>query len=130
MNTNTKELSQYLRDSCFNPTLTTFANAISKGKFLRWTGLDWTTILQNTQEPITIKKNILAKKRKIYNLNKRTLSKMKNPFEDAFTNQEQKKTHKCGAVLNPFTQKELVYSDLTGYFPIRFSQGNQFMIVV
>ena len=110
--------------------MTTFVNAISKVNFLRWTGLDSTTILQNTQDPITTKKVHPDQEKK--NLQSKQAYPIKNEeaFEDAFTNQEQTKTHKCGAVLTPFTQKELVYSDLTGYFPIRFSQGNQFMIVV
>ena len=53
-----KELSRYLHSSDFSPTLIIFQMQL-KSKFLEWTGLDSTTILQNMQEPIAIEKGHL-----------------------------------------------------------------------
>ena len=42
-----KIIDEYIRASCFSLTSTTFANAVKKGDFMGWPGLDPNTILQH-----------------------------------------------------------------------------------
>ena len=91
---------------------------MSQKKFLDGPSLTQPQFYHICKSPSPQQYEILSKKRKIaiYLI---VLNENEESLEDAFPDQKQNKTHKCGAVLTPFTPKEQGYADLTGHFPIK-----------
>ena len=82
------------------------------------------------QDPITAEKGYIYQEKRDLQFIWDYPIKNKEARENLFLYQKQTRTHKFGAVLAPFTPKEQEYSDLTGIFPIKPSQGNKYILFI
>ena len=145
-----QQLAAYLHACCFSPSLKTFIKAVKNGNFISWPGLDANLIEKHLTASIATAKGHLDQERKNLQSTKPTTSSANtsneptseeqqsddtasNDDDDNFfppPNTPNEKTHDVLAVITPFKETNRAYSDQTGKFPYKSSQGNEYLLIV
>ena len=135
------ELIQWLHASCGSPNASTFINAVQKGNFLTWPGLNVSLIKKHLPDCIATTKGHLNQERKGLQSTKPSISinpKVKIEQDTIETISEispasdtpNTKSQHCFASVVSFQQTAKAYSDQTGRFPYTSSRGNQYLMIV
>ena len=123
------DLARYLHATAFSPSLSTFLQAIRKGNFVTWPGIDTLNFTKLLGTPLATAKGHLDGERK--NLQS---TKLSSEFDYNFPTKISNTTNNIFAIISD--TKALVnhpskaYMDLTGRIPHRSSRGNQYIVIV
>ena len=136
--TTTKELIQYFQGCCFSPTKSTFFKAVANGNFITWPGLTTHALSKHYKRNVFVAKGHLNQERANLQSTKTITPIPLSPEEeteehnDYFPTDEhlERPTNEAMAMILPFESKHTGYLDLTGRFPYRSSNGNEYILVV
>ena len=125
------ELAQYLHAAAGYPVISTFSQAIKKGNFLSWPGIESLSFQKHLPKSMATAKGHLDQERKNLQSTKVQI-KLEDDESDHFplkdTNNQ--KTHQAAALIIPFNSTSKAYGDLTGRFPYTSSRGNQYILII
>ena len=133
-----QNLIRYLHAACFSPVKSTWLKAYTKGNFLTWPGLTEDLIKKHLPLSTSTVQGHLHKERqnlqstkqtpRAFTLDTATITKQD---QDAFPNQvpPEPTTHQAIYLLVDRNHITTAYQDLTGRFPVRSSQGNEYVLV-
>jgi hypothetical protein len=118
----TGELVHYLHKALFSPTKSAFLQVVKNGHLVTWPGLAENAIHKHLKLTPATYMGYMNQRRH------NTRSTLKTPIDDVPTTDTNlgTKTHLVYAVL--IDQGQL-YTDLTGKFPVRSSEGNSYVMV-
>jgi hypothetical protein len=119
---NTGALVHYLHKALFSPTKSALLQAVKNGHLVTWPGLTEEAIHKHLKLTLATAMGHMNQRRQIIR------STSKTPIEDVPTTETNlgTKTHLVYAVL---VNQEQLYTDLTGKFPVRSSNGNSYVMV-
>lgn len=126
------ELAQYLYGCLYAPSIPTLEMAIRKGNLISWPGIDKINFRKYVGKYIAHKKGHLDQERQ--NLRSTQIKPsptlpVHNMLEDSFPSLQEPKCHHCYAVVFPYEEKGISYSDQTGRFPYQSSRGNKYVFL-
>ena len=122
-------MAQYQHACCYSPTKTTWTKAISKQNFKTWPGL--TTKLVNKHLPIseaTVQGHIHRKRKNLQSTKNNNLPLSDDDNFPTLPNPN-KKSNEVAYLLINRDEVCTAYQDLTGRFPARSGQGNQYVLI-
>ena len=124
-------LAQYLHATCFSPVPSTFIKAIQNNNFITWPGLTTKLIQRHLPPSIATEKGHI---RQEYSGLQSTKTPAQAPIamaaaiNETKTTDKTKKTRDTIAIILEYEPTK-GYIDLTGRFPYRSAQGNQYIFV-
>jgi hypothetical protein len=119
---NTGALFHYLHKALFSPTKSAILQAVKDGHLITWPGLTEDAIQKRLKlTPATAMGHMNQRRHNIRSTSKAPIQKHQTPDTDLGT-----KTHLVYAVL---VDQGQLYTDLTGKFPTRSSNGNSYVMV-
>ena len=127
------DLVKYLHATCFSPVSSTWTKAIKNNHFQSWPGL--TAKLVTKYLPLTTAtvRGHLHKQRQNLQSTKQVplTTSIEMEQHDTFPQAPtpNKKTHQVAYVIIDKSELSAGYQDLTGRFPIRSTQGNEYVLV-
>ena len=136
--TTTSELIQYFQGCCFSPSKSTFLKAVQNGNFITWPGLTPNAVKKYYKRDVFVAKGYLNQERANLQSTK-LISPIPLSPEEKIANQNdhfpidehlQRPTKEAMALILPFESKYTGYMDLTGRFPYRSSNGNEYIMVI
>ena len=126
------DLADYLYACCGSPPLTTFLRAIKNGNLITWPGIREIDFRKHLTKSIGSTKGHLNQERKNLQTTKPMPTK-ESPVmeEDSFPEPSNPpvKTFEVLSTIVPFEANGKAFHDLTGRFPHRSSQGNEYLLI-
>ena len=128
---NKKKIIMWMHQTLFSPSVSTLRKAIQRKYLVAWPGLDDTNILKHLPaSPATAKGHL----DQCYKNTRSTKSKPATTTEEdantTFPEATEESNHLIFAMVEELHNTNTTYSDLTGRFPSRSSQGNQYFLIV
>ena len=137
-----QNLIWYLHAACFSPVKSTWLKAFKNGNFLGWPGLTESLIKKHLPLSTATIQGHLHKERQNLQSTKKTQRAFSQDHnistetdqetdQDAFPTQTspQPITHQTLYLLVDRKRLITAYQDLTGRFPVRSSQGNEYVLI-
>ena len=125
-NKSKEDLSRYLHACLFSPRPSTIIRAIRNNHLTTWPGIHDINFNKHLPPSEATSKGHLDQERK--NLQS---TKPCDPVDhDFFPPKSDTRSHDCCATIIPFSPTNKAFLDLTGRFPHKSSQGNEYIMVV
>jgi hypothetical protein len=124
--TSKKELAEYLYACCGSPSVSTFVQAIRKGNFITWPGIDTINFIKDLRPSVASAEGHLNQERK----NLQSTSKQID-LDELFPPQpvQNEPLHESVSLLVPYESTNKAYHDLTGQFPHKSSRGYEYLLM-
>ena len=129
------ELADYLYACCGSPPLRTFLRAIQNGSLITWPGIRDINFNKHLTKSIASTKGYLNQERKKLQTTKPIIKQFspspEEMYEDSFPTllNPPVKTFEVLSTIIPFEANGKAFHDLTGRFPHKSSQGNEYLLV-
>ena len=120
------DLARYLHGTAFSPRISTFSKAIRNGNFVTWPGIEDLNFEKLIGTTTASELGHLDQERKKLQSTKDTPQEEDNFFPATI----EEKTYNIFCQISPAQPKEKAYSDLTGRFPHKSSQGNKYLFTM
>jgi hypothetical protein len=123
------DLIQYLHAACYSPSTTTWLRAIANNHFTTWPGLTARAVKRYLPPSMATAKGHMDKHRKNHRSTK-PVPKEEEQDTDEFPTQapQSNALFACFGIAN--AQGHIVYTDLTGAFPITSNAGNKYLLIL
>jgi hypothetical protein len=136
--TSTKpDLIQYMHTSCFSPVSSTWLRAIRNNNFVTWPGVSSHAVTKHLPKSVATAQGHLdqAPKNRRSTKPKPSADPATGPEEadttDLFPPQQPTPTHSVFAAIGlADVHNRIVYTDLTGAFPVTSQEGNKYMLIL
>ena len=126
------ELAQYLYGCLYAPSISTLETAIRKGNLISWPGIETINFKKYVGKNIAHEKGHLDQERqnlRSTQIQSSSTTTVQDKLEDAFPSLQEPKCHHCYALVIPYDEKGITYSDQTGRFPYQSSRGNKYIFL-
>ena len=123
-------VAKFLHAACFSPALQTFIDAINAGFFTSWPGLNAVLISKHLPKSEATTLGHLDQTRKNIRSTK-VYSETSTPQQSARSIDSIASPMRTNIVLVSMPRpSKLIYSDLTGHFPVKSARGNQYIFLL
>ena len=132
-----QDLARYQHAACFSPVKHTWIKAIKRNHFISWPGLTQDLLQKNLPLSHATVQGHMKKQRKNLQSTKTKGSLTSSTTTPKAALQEHfpesptpnTKNHQVAYIVIDKDELNTAYQDLTGRFPIRFTQGNEYILI-